>query len=122
MRSWPVNPYLRPRGCGIALASVGEFWSVVTHPAIRSATAAKDAARFLRDLEQQAGITTWVPEFGFSERLAKLAVQLGARGPAIFDLQIGLTAYESGAEEIWTHDPQFIAPPGLQIVDPLNDG
>ena len=101
---------------------MGEFWSVVTHPAIRSATAAKDAARFLRDLEQQAGITTWVPEFGFSERLAKLAVQLGARGPAIFDLQIGLTAYESGVEEIWTHDPQFIAPPGLQLVDPLNDG
>jgi len=37
----------------------------------------------------------------------------------IFDLQIGLTALDNGADQIWSHDAGFLAPPGLRIHDPL---
>ncbi len=108
-----------PRGCGIAISSVSEFWCVVTHPAVRSVTAARDAARFLRDLASQGGVVTWVPEAGFGERLAAVAADLGVRGAMIFDLQIALTALENGATQLWTHDARFRSLPGLRVVDPL---
>jgi len=43
-------------------------------------------------------------------------------GPRIFDLQVGLTALEAGASEIWTHDTGFVGLPGLRIRDPLGKG
>lgn len=49
----------------------------------------------------------------------QLAEQLDVRGPRIYDLQIGLSALEAGATEIWTHDAGFVSLPGLKIRDPL---
>jgi predicted nucleic acid-binding protein len=41
-------------------------------------------------------------------------------GTPIFDLQIALTAVESGAREIWTHDRDFLTLPGLRVRNPLD--
>jgi hypothetical protein len=49
----------------------------------------------------------------------QIAEQLGVRGARIFDLQIGLTALDAGATEIWTHDAGFVGLPGLKVRDPL---
>ena len=109
-----------PRGWGIALPSVSEFWSVVTHPESRGgASTAKQASGFLRALISGAGAMLWSPGEGFWERLVELAARLEIRGPRVFDLQIGLTAFDNGAVEIWTHDSRFAAFPGLRVHDPL---
>ncbi len=109
-----------PRGWGIALPSLAEFWSIVTHPESRGGpSTAKQASGFLRALISEAGAVLWMPHEGFWERLVALAGQLGIQGPRIFDLQIGLTAYDNGALEIWTHDGRFAAHPGLRVHDPL---
>ena len=52
--------------------------------------------------------------------LCQLALDLGVSGPRIFDLQIGLIAFENGATEIWTHDNKFIRIPGLRLHDPFS--
>ena len=109
-----------PRGWGIALPSLAEFWSVVTHPDSRGGpSTAKQATAFLRALISEAGAMLWMPGEGFWERLVELAGELGIQGPRIFDLQIGLTAFDNGAIEIWTHDRGFMAFPGLRVHDPL---
>ena len=108
------------RGWGIALPSVSEFWSVVTHPESRGgASTARQATGFLRALIMEAGAMLWTPGESFWQRLVELAGQLEIRGPRIFDLQIGLTAFDNGAVEIWTHDTRFAAFPGLRVHDPL---
>ena len=63
-----------PRGWGISLPSVSEFWSIVTHPAAggRPSTA-EEAAAFLQTLTEQGGMQTWTPGPGFAERLLQLA-------------------------------------------------
>jgi uncharacterized protein len=109
-----------PRGWGIALPSVSEFWSVVTHPESRGgASTTKQASGFLRSLIAEAGAMLWSPGEGFWERLVELATRLEIYGPRVFDLQIGLTAFDNGAVEIWTHDSRFVAFPGLRVHDPL---
>jgi len=109
-----------PRGWGIALPSIAEFWSVVTHPASRGGpSAATQAEDFLRALIVEAGAAVWTPQHGFWERLTQLASDLKVAGPRVFDLQIALTAFDNGAAEIWTHDRNFTSFPGLRIYDPL---
>jgi hypothetical protein len=107
-------------GWGIALASLAEFWSVITHPAStgRPSTPA-EASAFLVSLVRTGGAQLWQPGAGFTDRLLALAVDRHIQGPRIFDLQIALTAVESGAREIWTHDRNFLSLPGLRIRDPL---
>lgn len=61
----------------------------------------------------------WIPREGFSARLLQWAENLGVQGLGIFDLQIALTAFDNGATEIWTHDRQFTALPGIRVHDPL---
>jgi len=109
-----------PEGCGIAAATVSEFWSIVTHPAAagRSSTV-EEAARFFRGLVADGGLRVWTPGIGFGERLWQLAADLKVTGVRIFDLQIALTSFESGAHEIWTHDAAFVSLPGLRVRDPL---
>ena len=109
-----------PRGWGISLPSVSEFWSIVTHPAAggRPSTA-EEAAAFLRTLTDQGGMQTWTPGPGFAERVVQLAIDLGVSGVRVFDLQIGLTAFDNGAHEVWTHDSGFVRFPGLRVRDPL---
>lgn len=109
-----------PRGWGIAVASVGEFWSIVTHPkAAGRPSTPTEAATFLRRLEENASMQIWSPGKGFGERLLQLAIDLGIAGVRVFDLQIGLTALEHGAHEIWTHDGGFTHIPGIRLHDPL---
>ena len=107
-------------GWGVALGSVTEFWSVVTHPRMpgRPSTP-EEAAAFLDVLVREAGAAVWSPGEGFESRLVPLASRMGVRGARIFDLQIGLTALEGGAREIWTHDGGFVPVPGLRVRDPL---
>jgi hypothetical protein len=109
-----------PRGWGIALPSLAEFWSIVTHPssAGRPSTPAQ-ARAFLRALIVEAAANLWMPQQGFWGRLTQLAADLDIRGPRVFDLQIALTASDNGADEIWTHDSHFVAIPGVRIHDPL---
>jgi toxin-antitoxin system PIN domain toxin len=108
------------RGWGIALTSVGEFWSIVTHPLVaRGRQAAPRASAFLRSLAVDAEMRVWTPGPGFEERLLARAVELNASGTRIFDLQIALTALEHGANEVWTHDAAFVKLPGLAVRDPF---
>jgi hypothetical protein len=108
------------RGWGISLQSVGEFWSVVTHPAAAGRPSSSErASAFLRSLCEEGAMVVWIPGVGFDDRLLQLATDLGVSGPRIFDLQIGLTAFEHGAAELWTHDRNFVKIPGLRLVHPL---
>lgn len=110
-----------PGGCGIAAASVSEFWAIVTHPAAAGRPSTVDeASRFLRALVDSGGLQVWAPGVGFGERLWQLATDLRVAGVRIFDLQIALTAFENGAREIWTHDRAFVSLPGLRVRDPLS--
>jgi predicted nucleic acid-binding protein len=109
-----------PGGCGIAAASVAEFWAIVTHPAATGRpSTGEEAAGFLSSLVEEAGLQIWSPGIGFGERLSRLAADLEITGVRIFDLQIALTAFENGAREIWTHDGAFTPLPGLRVRDPL---
>lgn len=107
------------RGWGIALATVAEFWSVVTHPAAARPSRADEAAAFLTNLTRDADMQVWTPGPRFEDRLLQLAADVAIMGARIFDLQIGLTAFEHGASELWTHDHGFAKIPGLRIIDPL---
>jgi len=108
------------RGWGISLASVSEFWSIVTHPAARGAPARpSQAMSFMTSLIESGGMRVWLPRAGFAVRLMQLASDLRVAGVRIFDLQIGLTAFDNGATEMWSHDAAFVRIPGLAVVDPL---
>ena len=108
-----------PRGWGIALASVAEFWSVVTHRAAPRPSTAREATAFLTALGTDAAMQVWAPRTGFEARLVQLASDLEVAGVRVFDLQIALTVFEHGASELWTHDRGFTRVPGLRLVDPL---
>ena len=109
-----------PHGWGISIASVAEFWAIVTHPAAAGRPSTpKEAADFLDSLAQEGGMQIWAPRAGFHGRLLQLAQDLKVSGARIFDLQIALTAFENDAYELWTHDAKFVRIPGLRILDPL---
>lgn len=114
--------YADRRGWGIAFSTVGEFWSVVTHPSAtgRPSTPA-EASAFIDSLVEQGGMRIWLPHGRITERLLKLATDLQIGGVRIFDLQIALTVLDNGAKEIWTHDSNFVRVPGVWIRDPLID-
>jgi toxin-antitoxin system PIN domain toxin len=108
-------------GWGITVASVAEFWAVVTHPASTGRPSTpKEAAAFLESLIRDGGAQLWVPGTAFAQRFMGAAVSLAVRGPRIFDLQIALTAIDNGAREIWTHDRDFVSVPGLRVRHPLD--
>ena len=93
----------------------------MTHPAAagRPSTGI-EASAFVMALIREGGAQLWLPGSGFGERLLHLAAELGVTGTRIFDLQIGLMAFENGAREIWSHDRRFVAPPGLRVRDPFS--
>jgi predicted nucleic acid-binding protein len=108
-----------PRGCGVSLPCIAEFWSIVTHPLARGgASKPVQASKFIASL-QQAEMRLWMPGEGFADRLIEAAVDLSLGGARIFDLQIALIAIENGAEEIWSHDRNFLKLKGLRVHDPL---
>lgn len=109
-----------PGGCGIALPSIAEFFSIVTHStASRRPSSPEVAVSFLASL-REAGVEDLLPGPAFAPRLVQLAVDLRVVGARVFDLQIGLCAIDSGATAVWTHDWGFARIPGLVVHDPLN--
>ena len=109
-----------PRGWGVALASVAEFWMTVTHPASVGGPSPPAKARdFLNALLTDGPGALWMPRDPFWTRLIALTTDLKVSGARIFDLQIALTAFDNGADEIWTHDAGFVTIPGLEVHDPL---
>ncbi|MCH7747353.1 MAG: hypothetical protein IH939_04570 [Acidobacteria bacterium] len=66
--------------------------------------------------DEAAGAEVWTPGAGFGTRLAQLAVELSLIGPQIFDLQIGLMAFEGGATQLWTADRRCVSTPGRSVV------
>ena len=108
-----------PGGCGVALPSVAEFFSIVTHPTASGTPSPPGVAgAFLASL-REGGVETLRPGPGFVERLVQMAADLDVSGPRIFDLQIAICALDGGATELWTHDRGFVRVPGLVIRDPL---
>lgn len=106
-------------GWGIPGPVLGEFWSVATHPASAGGgSSVEQAAAFVEAL-LAAGALVSDAQPGLGGRLVGLARRLGVQGPRVFDLQIGLVAMEAGATEIWTRDSGFLAPPGLDVHNPL---
>lgn len=108
-----------PRGWGIALASLAELWSVVTHRAAPRPSTAQEVIGFVGALRDDAAMQVWTPRTGFDARLLQLASDLEVVGARVFDLQIALTVVDHGAAELWTHDRCFTRVPGLRLVDPL---
>jgi predicted nucleic acid-binding protein len=109
-----------PRGWGVALSSVAEFWMAVTHRSASGGQSPSPAVRgFLDALLVDGPGVLWMPKERFWTRLLQMAAELHVRGPRIFDLQIALTAFDNGATEIWTHDRGFVAFRGMRIHDPL---
>jgi len=106
-------------GWCIPFPCIAEFWAVVTHPASAGRPSRRREARQFLDNLIAAGAKILYTRNGAMERFLDLAVQLDVQGARIFDLQIGLICREAGAREIWSHDRNFIAVPGLVVTDPL---
>ena len=107
--------------CGIAISSLCEFWSIVTHKtASGRPSTLEEANSFIATLVAQVGLQVWQPGVDFGPRLLQLARDLSVSGVRIFDLQIALMAFENGATEIWTHDRNFVSLPGLHVRDPIS--
>jgi predicted nucleic acid-binding protein len=108
-------------GWGIAMASLLEFWSVVTHPAASGRPSTPAEARGFIDALVEAGARLLSPAPTAGRRILETAGRLGVVGPRVFDLQIAVTALDHGATELWSHDHGFVTLPGLRLVDPLTD-
>ena len=110
-----------PQGWGIALPSIAEFWSVVTHPSCQGGPSSpEETSGFLRALIETGRPSIFTPGEDFTYRLFSTAAEMGVKGIRIFDLQIGLTALDCGATELWTHDRGFLQIPGLVVSDPIS--
>jgi uncharacterized protein len=108
-------------GCGIALPSIAEFYSIVTHPTAKGRPSTpEEAAAFLRSLRDDGGAMIWGQGPHMADRLLQTADDLKITGVRVFDLQIALCALDGGATKIWTHDVNFVKVPGLRVMDPLS--
>lgn len=109
------------RGWGFTVASISEFWRIVTHPSnTERPSSGPEASRFILTLLDHAGAELWQPGPVFGRRLLQLATERQVEGSHIYDLQIALTAFDNGATEIWSHDRDFTSVPGLPLRDPLS--
>jgi len=109
-----------PRGAGVAIPSVLEFYGLVTnHKVFARPSTMDEAAEFIAQLELTGGVTLCHPHTGFYRRLAQLARDMHVSGARLFDLQIALIGLDNGATQVWTRDAGFIKVPGLDIVRPF---
>src|SRR5262245_17889766 len=86
-------------GWGIALACLAEFWVVATHPASAGRPSSPDEAKAFLESLVRGGAHIWQPRPDFADRLLAVAAERKVRGSRIFDVQIGLTAVDNGADE-----------------------
>jgi predicted nucleic acid-binding protein len=106
-------------GWCIPFPCVVEYWAVVTHPTSTGRPSRpREARQFVNNLVA-AGAKILYSRTGATERFFELAVRLGVQGARVFDLQIGLLCQDAGGRDIWSHDRNFIAVPGLVVKDPL---
>ena len=109
-----------PRGWGICLPSITEFWSIVTHPKLPGGPSSSTVVtHFFHYLITEGNGNIWTPGPRFGQRLMRWAASLKIRGRQIFDLQIAVIAVEHGAQEIWTNDAHFVSVPTLKVRDPF---
>jgi uncharacterized protein len=109
-----------PRGWGICLPTIVEFWSIVTHPKIPGGpSSAAVVTHFFHYLISEGRGAIWTPGPGFGQRLMRWAASSKVRSKRIFDLQIAVIAFEQGAREIWTHDQNFATIPSVKVYDPI---
>ena len=93
---------------------------MVTHPSASGGPSSPAlAGKFIQSLVEEARVQIWTGGSGFAGRLLESAVELAITGPRIFDLQIAMIAIDNGADEIWTHDRDFLRIRGLRVFDPL---
>lgn len=104
----------------VAVPSILEFWSVVTHPASSGRPSTTSEARAFVGSIVDGGARLLSPGPAFGPRVLETADRLGVMGPRVFDLHIALTALDHGATELWSHDRGFVILPGLRLVDPLS--
>ena len=110
-----------PRGWGVCLPCISEFWSIVTDRKMpRGPSSPTVVTHFFHYLITEGHGSIWTPGPGFGQRLMRWAASLKIHGRRIFDLQIALIALEHGAQEIWTHDRKFLSVPGVKVHDPLS--
>ena len=87
--------FLSGKGCGIALFTLSEFWSIVTSFALDRPSSPSEATDFISTLFDKSHLALWTPENNFGARLMGMAAELKVKGARIFDLQIALTALEN---------------------------
>ena len=107
------------RGWGVAFPVLAEFWSVATSPAHAEPASARRVQRYWQEL-RQGGLQIWAPSDETGVALLAVASRHAVRGRRIYDLQIAMIALENGADEIWTHDADFLRVPGLKYFDPIS--
>src|SRR5437899_11739917 len=82
-----------PRGWGICLPTVAEFWSIVTHPKIPGGpSSAKVVTHFFHYLITEGHGHIWTPVPGFGQRLMQWAASLIVCVRRIFDLHLAVIA------------------------------
>ena len=109
-----------PRGWGICVPTVAEFWSIVTHPKMPGGPSSPNVVtHFFHYLITEGQGNLWTPGSGFGQRLMRWAASLKIRGKRIVDVQIALIAFGHGAREVWTEDRHFVSVPGVKVRDPL---
>jgi hypothetical protein len=112
--------FISDRSWGVSLPCIIEFWSIVTHKKMGSRPSSPEEAKaFIQHILEDGKGNVFMPGVDFYQRLMAMAGKLDVHGVRIFDLQIGLVAYDNGANEVWTHDRGFQKIPGMRVVDPL---
>lgn len=105
-----------PRGWGVAVTVLAEFWSAATRADHRNSAA---AYAFWSDL-LASGLQVWPASAELGAMLLGMARRMEVNGRRIYDLQIAMIALENGADELWTHDAGFLRVPGLRYFDPIS--
>jgi predicted nucleic acid-binding protein len=77
-----------PRGCGVAVACIAEFWAVVTHPTSPRPSTPAEAFDFISSLVDEAGVEVWPQTRELEVVFARTAFDLRVRGSRVFDLKL----------------------------------
>ncbi len=108
------DPWALPWPC------VHEFLGVVSNPGIfRSPTPLEDAFRSIDSLLSHGNLLLLHEGEDHLQRLRRLVVPAGARGPMVHDGRIAAICLSHGITELWTADRDFSRFLELRVRDPL---